>query len=65
MDVTRTDSIATTPKDGKWYQIPSFKYNHFIAWNNEVDKWQSMMVDDAGNPKFHELMEDGIDVRCM
>ena len=61
-EVTETKSIADTPKDGEWYQIPSHNSEHFIKWNFDKGKWQSMIMTEDGPAPEQDWLEDGTEI---
>lgn len=61
--VSKTESIASTPKDGRWYVIPSHgNTEHYINWNSVVGKWQSMLFVNDVPPTAPDWIEDGAEI---
>lgn len=43
-DVNRSEKFETTPKDGRWHELPNDLY---IRWNLDLDLWDYMKVRDG------------------
>lgn len=47
-EIIKTNSIAETPKDGTWYQIPSIneEYTEYVKWDERNFQWDWFMLKD-------------------
>lgn len=61
-EVIKTETIASTPKDEQWYQIPSNNSEHFIKWNVDKSMWQSMVITENGPASEQDWLPDGTEI---
>ena len=47
-EIQATNSFATAPKDGLWYQIPCLapELSEFIRWDKSFQRWDWIILKD-------------------